>query len=219
MPAAPHRRLDCGAIGSLAAGYPLELWPGDDRRLLDTVSYLLEKAFLGHAFFHDIIHSGVNPYLTLHVAQVLLRAGDERCVDLMRAVAGLATPTGQWPEAVHPQTFGGCMGDGQHAWAAAEWILYLRNLFVRDEPDRVVLASGVPRDWLEEGHTLTFGPTLTRFGPIAVEIESGPREVRVHWTGDWRAEAPRVEVRLFGKPAVTAHGNEKVVTLEQKQAP
>lgn len=110
IPVGPYRRLDCGAIGSLAAGYTLEIWPEEDARLADIVSYLLENAFLGNAFFHDIIRSGINPYLTLHVAQVLLRAGDERCVDLMRAVAALATPTGPSPEAVHPRTWGGVWG-------------------------------------------------------------------------------------------------------------
>ena len=36
----------------------------------------------------DMIHSGLNAYLTLHVAQVLLRAGDPRHLELMDAVAG-----------------------------------------------------------------------------------------------------------------------------------
>src|SRR5690606_34302488 len=30
MPASPHRRMDSGAVGSIAAGFPLQLWPRDD---------------------------------------------------------------------------------------------------------------------------------------------------------------------------------------------
>jgi hypothetical protein len=74
----------------------------DDPRLLDCVEFLLERCFVNGAFYQDMIHSGLNAYLTLHVAQVLLRAGDPRHLELMDAVAALASPTGQWPEAIHP---------------------------------------------------------------------------------------------------------------------
>ncbi|MGI9333190.1 MAG: hypothetical protein ACR2RL_08550, partial [Gammaproteobacteria bacterium] len=110
IPASPHRRLDAGAIGSVVASYPLAVCDPRDSRLLATVEFLLENCFVQGAFFQDMVHSGLNAYLTLHVAQVLLRAGDPRHADLIETVAGLASPTGQWPEAVHPQTGGGCMG-------------------------------------------------------------------------------------------------------------
>ncbi|MBP2687710.1 MAG: hypothetical protein H6Q81_2615, partial [Deltaproteobacteria bacterium] len=137
MPASPYRRLDSGAVGSLSAGYPLRIFGPGDLRLLDTVEFLLSRCMVNGGFYQDIIHSGVNPYLTLHIAQVLLRAGDKRYQGLVRTVARLASPTGQWPEAVHPRTRGGCMGDGHHAWASAEWVLMIRNMFVREEGDRL----------------------------------------------------------------------------------
>ncbi|MFT5313422.1 MAG: hypothetical protein ACI8Z9_001915, partial [Paraglaciecola sp.] len=139
MPAAPTRRLDAGAIGSLALAYPAQLCPENDPRALDTCEFLLEYCCVEQGFFQDMTHSGINPYLTLHIAQVLMRAGDERYQGLMQRVAELATATGQWPEAIHPLTGGGCMGDGQHVWAAAEWILMLRFCFVREEEDCLVL--------------------------------------------------------------------------------
>ncbi len=95
MPASPYRRLDSGAIGSLAAGYPLQLFSPTDERLLDTAAYLLDHCLVRGGFYQDIIHSGINPYLTLHLAQVLRRAGDPRSLDLVQTVAALASPTGQ----------------------------------------------------------------------------------------------------------------------------
>lgn len=201
MPASPYRRMDAGAIGSLAVGYPLQLCRPDDPRLLDTVAFLLDSCFFQGGFFQDMIHSGINPYLTLHVAQVLLRAGDPRHLELTERVAELASPTGQWPEAIHPHTFGGCMGDGQHVWAAAEWILMLRNGFVREEGDRLVLGAGIAPRWLATGAELSFGPAPTAFGPVTVAIEvDGARRARVDWQGDWHRGAPpaSVEVRLPG---------------------
>ena len=215
MPASPNRRLDPGAIGSICAGYPLQLYPEKDPRLMDLVEYLLENTFVSGGFFQDMIHSGINAYLTLHIAQVLLRAGDARCIELMRNVANLASPTGQWPEAIHPHSFGGCMGDGQHAWAAAEWVAMQRNCFVREEGDCLVLVSGLPPEWLrgESGSApITFGPALTRFGTVSLEITPGAVP-RVQWNGEWYRGAPLIEVRALGYKAETANNGNHFVEL------
>lgn len=219
MPAAPHRRLDAGAVGSLAAGYPLQLWPGDDPRLLDTVSYLLQDCFLEGGFFQDMIHSGINAYLTLHVAQILLRAGDIRFTELLNTVAGLASPTGQWPEAIHPRTRGGCMGDGHHAWASAEWVMMIRNLFVREEGDQLILGAGIIPDWQYQESALTFGPGLTSFGRVEVRIEPGSDDVRVSWTAEWH-DPPKAIIIALPETARTTRDPtpEGAVTLSRKRA-
>ncbi|MCE5230027.1 hypothetical protein LLG95_10580 [bacterium] len=214
IPASPYRRLDAGAIGSIAAGYPLKLWAPDDPRLLDLVDFLIERCFLDGAFFQDMIHSGYNAYLTLHVAQVLLRAGDARFFDALQSVADLASPTGQWPEAIHPHTRGGCMGDGQHAWAAAEWIMMLRNCFVREEEQqgRLIIGSGIVPQWLEKGQTLRFGPAPTTWGTISVQIEPGENGTRVSWQANWRGEPPTIEIRLPNHaPQIAPPGENSVV--------
>ena len=166
MPASCYRRLDSGAVGSLVAGYPLELLDPRDERLLGTANYLLDRCLVGGGFFQDMIHSGINMYLTLHMAQVLLRAGDPRFADLVRTVADLASPTGQWPEAIHPRTRGGCMGDGQHAWAAAEWIMMMRNCFLREDAGagRLVLGAGILPQWLRHGQFHVHRPVRPRRG-------------------------------------------------------
>ncbi|MBU1265422.1 MAG: hypothetical protein KJ946_12585 [Gammaproteobacteria bacterium] len=216
MPASPYRRLDAGAIGSLACGYPVQLYAANDPRLLDCVEFLLERCFVKGAFYQDMIHSGLNAYLTLHVAQVLLRAGDPRYLELMDAVAALASPTGQWPEAIHPLTGGGCMGDGHHVWAAAEWLLMIRNCFVREEGDRLVLCAGVPARWLDQETPIRFGPAPTRFGPVSISITPVPgHPPRVEWQGDWHRSAPPIEVRLPGyAPASPQAGAGSVVLVK-----
>ena len=218
MPASPKRRLDAGAIGSIAAGYPLKLYPEDDPRLLDLAEFLMENCFVSGGFFQDMIHSGINAYLTIHVAQVLLRAGDRRCIDLMRNVAKLASPTGQWPEAIHPHSFGGCMGDGQHAWAAAEWVTMQRNCFVREEGDTLILASGLPPEWLNDTGAqkpIRFGPAPTHFGSISLEITPGEKP-RISWTGKWHGEAPTIEVRAFDYQPVVAESGVEMLELQPK---
>jgi len=179
MPAAPSRRLDAGAIGSMVADYPLQLYPPGEARLMKTADHLMENSFHKGGFFQEMIHSGINAYLTLDLAQTYLRAGDGRFAELMTAVAALASPTGQWPEAIHPNTLGGCMGDGQHGWAAGEWVMMIRNCFVREESegDRLVIGSGILPEWMESGSPLAYGPTLTRWGIANVQIASGHAKV------------------------------------------
>ncbi len=180
IPASPYRRMDPGAIGSLVADYPLALYPVDaspmartglsGTTMFNTARFLVTHCFHDGGFFQDMIHSGINAYLTLAIAQTLLRYGDHRYRDLVTTVADLASPTGQWPEAIHPITKGGCMGDGQHGWAAAEWVMMIRNLFVREEQDKLILGSGIFPEWLDPGTPLVFGPGPTPCGPVTVRL-------------------------------------------------
>lgn len=202
IPASPYRRLDTGAIGSLVADYPLRLYEPGDPGILDTADFLMRNCLVRDGFFHDMTHSGINPYLTLHLAQVLLRAQDPRYVALMTAVAKLASSTGQWPESIHPRTGGGCMGDGQHVWAAAEWVLMIRNCFVREDKERLILCSGIPREWLLKHQAMSFGPAATRFGDIQISIQPQGRDIRIEWRAKWFAHEPLIEVRLPGLSAV-----------------
>ena len=203
LPASPLRRMDPGAIGSLAVTYPLALWPGDDPRVMATLEFLLSKCMFKGGFFQDMIHSGINAYLTLHIAQALLRAGDPRYFQLIRDTAALASPTGQWPEAIHPRTLGGCMGDGHHVWASAEWILMMRNLFIREEGQVLILGSGLPLEWLKSEKPLSFGPAPTSFGTLTIKVVSHPGGAKVIWEGSWHARPASVLVKLPGCVPVT----------------
>lgn len=204
IPASPYRRMDAGAVGVLAASYPLELLRADDPRLQATVRHLMDHCLVHNAFFQDMIHSGMNMYLTLHLAQLLMRVGDPRFLDLVRAVAGCASSTGQWPEAIHPITGGGCMGDGQHAWAAAEWVMMMRNMFVYESTGGLVVGAGMPPDWLNTGQPMRFGPTLTPYGSIAVDIVPADDAVIVGWKAAWRGAGPAIRIALPGIEQATA---------------
>ncbi|HWA28751.1 MAG TPA: hypothetical protein VG734_24080 [Lacunisphaera sp.] len=198
IPASPYRRMDSGAIGSIVADYPLQLFPAGDDRILRTAGFLRDHSFHGGVFMQDMIHSGLNVYLTIHLAQVWLRAGKPEAVwPLLERIADLASPTGQWPEAIHPRTGGGCMGDGQHIWAAAEWLMLIRNLLVREEGDRLVLGAGLAPAWLAFG-PVALEPTLTPHGPVGVRFTANPLGVEVQLDAAWRRGAPALDFRVPG---------------------
>lgn len=218
IPASPYRRLDSGAVGSLVADYPLQLEPPAAPRIMATVEALMQLSFHHGGFFQEIIHSGLNAYLTLDIAQTLLRAGDPRFRDLVETVAAIASPTGQWPEAIHPLSGGGCMGDGQHGWAAAEWVMMIRNMFVREELGRLIVGSGLFHEWLEAEDELTFGPTLTSWGPVSVRIRREAAGAVVQLDTAWRGPAPRVDVQVPGYAAVmNANAAEPVRLISSRE--
>ncbi|MCF8037139.1 MAG: hypothetical protein K9K62_09730 [Desulfobacteraceae bacterium] len=216
VPASPYRRMDAGAIGSLVADYPLQLTPAGDPKIMNTVEFLMNQCFYEGAFFQDMIHSGINAYLTLDIAQTLLRAGDLRYQSMIRNVADLASPTGQWPEAIHPHTKGGCMGDGQHGWAAAEWVLMMRSLFVREEKNDLVIGSGMFPQWLSGSETLRFGPTPTPHGPVTVRIAPQDKAAQVEIEGYWHERSPEIRIEIPGFEAAEVAAGENITHLRKE---
>jgi hypothetical protein len=218
MPSSPRRRMDSAAVGSLAATYPLQVFGPRDPRVGHTTEFLLGNCMIDGALFHDISHSGLNPYLTLHIAQSLLRAGDNRYWTLMSRIADLASPTGQWPEAIHPRLGTGCMGDGQHVWAAAEWVMMVRNCFVREEEEegKLVLCSGLPSQWCGNGARLSLGPTLTSFGPITVRVDVDGDSINVGWCASWKTRPTTIEVALPFRQAVTIPAGQDSIRIDRR---
>ena len=216
MPASPYRRLDSGAIGSLAASYPLDLFESVDKRVVDTCNFLIDKCTVKGAFFHDISHSGINPYLSLHLAQVLMRTGDLKFAEIIKRIAELASPTGQWPEAINPRTGTGCMGDGQHVWASAEWIMIMINSLVLEEKGRLIIGAGLSLAWLNNGNRISTGHLYTIWGPVKLNVTSNATEVTVTWDGRWHSKVPEIEVRIPDLEPITAEKDRTSVKIERK---
>ena len=63
--------------------------------MVATAEYLVENCLVKECFFQEMIHSGINIYMTLELAETYLRAGDLRFRTLFKGAAALASPTGQ----------------------------------------------------------------------------------------------------------------------------
>ena len=218
IPTSPNRRLDSAAIGCIVADYPLQLLPPGDKRMLATADYLMNNCLQKGSFFQDMIHSGINIYMTLELAQVYLRAGDPRFISLLKSAASFASPTGQWPEAIHPLTDGGCMGDGQHGWAVAEWLMLIRNIFIMDDGDSLYIGRGVLPEWLKRKERISYGPTLTPFGRIRVEIDCRQELPEVRLFADWYEKRPRqIVVCLPGHKTASLDAPDYRCVIEEKE--
>jgi hypothetical protein len=195
IPAGPRRRVDPGAIGSLVACWPLHLLAADDPRIAATADVIRERFCLGDAFFQGISHTGLGTYLTLQLAFVELEAGDRRALARLQWLLAAATPTFTWPEAIHPQLGGGCMGDGHHGWAAADFLSLVRNLLVREVSDGLALCTLVPDDWVGQPIEVVDAPT-----------HHGTLSYAVRWHGDRPALLWELAARDDRPVRITAPG-------------
>jgi len=175
LPAGPRRRIDPAVIGSLVACYPLRLLPADHPAMVATAEVIRQRFCLGDGFFQSISHTGLGTYLTLQLALVELENGDERALTRLQWLLERATDTYTWPEAIHPRLDGGCMGDGHHGWAAADFLTTVRNLLVRETDDGLALCSMLPEAW--RGEPIEVHDAPTHFGLISFAVR-------------WHAERP-----------------------------
>jgi hypothetical protein len=76
--------------------------------------------------------------------------------------------------------------------------MMIRNMFVREEPDRLVIASGLFGEWLEDQAVASFGPSLTPWGPVSIRAAREGHAAIIEVDAAWRTAPPRVDVRLPG---------------------
>jgi hypothetical protein len=184
LPSSPYRPPDAACLGTLAALSPLDLDLGFAAWARANVNFLLEHWGQDGFFFQPIIHTGGNAYLTVQLARALQCLGDPRWEDLLAGVRAHATSTFTWPEASHPGTGGGCMGDGDHGWACAELLSLIRLALVRDQGERILLMPNVPQAWWAHG-PLGLACAPTPAGRLTFELRpAGPGAYELVWTLD-----------------------------------
>jgi hypothetical protein len=195
IPAGPFRTADAGMIGSLVACVPLGLLDHDEPLIDGTLEALRDRHTIGSAFFQEIAHTGFGTYLTLQLAFVELERGDPRAWRRLRWMVEAATPTWTWPEAIHPQLGGGCMGDGHHGWAAADVLNFIRCVLLREVGTRSVALLGVlPATWLGADVEVLHAPT--HHGRLSYQLSwDGERPVLAwEWeTGGATLRAPSLD--------------------------
>jgi hypothetical protein len=88
----------------------------------------------------------------------------------------------QWPEITWRDSRSpGHLGDVPHTWIAAEYLLAVASMVAceREADDSLVLASGMPWDWISSDEGFTVNSLPTRFGSLDFHISSDGHEMRV----------------------------------------
>ena len=167
IPASPSRPFDETAVGFVSGIYPLgitDIFPS----AFDTTLYeFAEKYVDDRGFFHPIIHSGYNPYLTLQIAHAfLLNNQPQRAWQIAETIFRQCPSTYSLPEAIHPTTGGGSMGDGHHGWTAAEIVLFLLECLVREQNESLMIFHDIQEGMLRWGVNSAVQGVATSFGTV-----------------------------------------------------
>jgi hypothetical protein len=181
----PGTPLDVGGL-DLVGGDP---WPDGLAELVDAIRGHLD---VDGGVLDPVGPRGLVPAATARLARAELALGLD-VADPWRRLGWLAersTPTGTWPEVVHPRTGRGIAGAGHDPTATAEVLRLVRELLVVETADGLALAAGCPPDWFGQGLEVHDAPTA--FGRCSYAVR---------WHGErpallWEVEGGGSSVRL-----------------------
>ena len=172
IPTSPFRPFDEGAVGSLAGIYPLQIHALAEQQFSTTLKTFDARFVDENGYYHPFIHSGYNPYLTLHIAHSYLLLGEiRRAWEIAGTIFRRCTPPYSLPEAIHPKTGGGSMGDGHHGWAAAEIVLFLLDVIIHEDAARIHLFEWCTDLFWTPDLPLDLHALVSTIGPIDVRVE------------------------------------------------
>ncbi len=181
LPCSPYRSLDSAAIGNLVGLSPLNVIDIDETWIRGTLDFLLENNLRDGLFFQRIVHTGLNPYLSAQLARTMMALGDPRWIGILESLLQRASPTYTWPEAIHPRMYGGCMGDGDHGWSAAEFLNLIRDMLVTERSGSLLLAEAAPTKWFKPGLRLEVFAASTIHGIVNYCLLQGSVSATLSW--------------------------------------
>lgn len=172
--------------------------------------------------YYDMARSGYDLVRSFKTAEFLMGSGDDRARKTLRWALDHATPTFTWPRAIHPRTRGGSMGEGHSRMVAAAFVLFVRNLLLREEGDTLSIGGLMPAEWFRGGQVTSVERAATRFGTVSFTITSRKEEVDLdlhprYWKMpqklQWIVPFDIVDAEADGMPA--CHRSRSIFLLPQ----
>ncbi|HEX8597740.1 MAG TPA: hypothetical protein VF952_04410 [Chloroflexia bacterium] len=190
VPAAPGRKIDLGMVGSLVGWFPLGLLQSseDEPYGPSTLNALEAANFHEGALFVNTGHSGWGTYLNMRIVGCRLKMGLDGAWQLMKWLLDHASPTYNWPEAIHPHSKGGSAGDGHHGWASAEWLMLVQSmLFTASDDGVLVITPCLPLEWVQEPGRIEVERAPTVLGTLSYVVgwDAGGRNIRLDLSPEW----------------------------------
>lgn len=155
------------AVGFYPTGAAAMVDPGLMRATFERAWEATDQRINGSAW------DGMTPY-EVRVVGTFVRLGwVERAHDYMDWLVGLQSPAGwrQWGEIAYqedrPSRF---VGDMPHTWVGSGAILSILSMFAYEDAGAVVLAGGVPVEWLGAGEPVGVRGRVSRFGNLSYTL-------------------------------------------------
>lgn len=180
---APERVADSAMTRAIAVAWPTMALPLDNPLVKRTLE-VTEGLYTLNGGVVNIHQWGTyGSYLTMNLAHSWALLGDRGRVDrYLTWVIEHVSPTHGWAEGNSVITEGGGQGDAPHGWAAADFIMLIRDLIINDSFETPVLLKGMPTDLLRRG--ITASNALTIYGLVRnVSASMSNRELVVSYDG------------------------------------
>jgi len=126
----------------------------------------------------------IHPYMSTYVTNSeIIRGEREKAVDHFYHLLAHTTSTHGFPEGVYYETRTAWNNTVPHLWAAAQYIIVLRNMLFRSDGEVLHLLPAVPAAWLRPGKRIVVVGAPTVFGKVSFAIKGvdGGAEVRFSW--------------------------------------
>ncbi len=192
----PYRRDDSSMIGSIVALYPLQIIEPNREDLVNTIKIIRKKYMHKGAFLHKLLHSGYNIYLTAQIAECYLMQKSTFMMPILEWILNNGSDTFTYPEAIHPETKGGCMGDGHHGWATSELIHLIRNMIFYERGNRLVFFSVIPHHWLDLNNSLEIKNAYSHFGSFEMSLKTSLENIEFTFISNFFRNPKEIEINL-----------------------
>jgi hypothetical protein len=157
------------------------------------------------------------PYELRNASAFLWMGDKEKALGVLKYFLNVKRPRSwnHWAEVVfgeyrHPQY----LGDMPHTWIGAEYILAVRNLFVYEKEDQLILGAGIPQDWVRSGHGVRVNTLPTYFGEISYSIRKTKEGLKAKVFGSAKPPQGFILKSPVSNQEVTFHELPSEVILE-----
>ncbi|ADY02169.1 hypothetical protein VMUT_1968 [Vulcanisaeta moutnovskia 768-28] len=183
MVPAPERVADSAMTRVIAVVWPTMALPLDNPLIRRTLEMTEELYGINGGIVNTHQWGTYGSYLTMNLAHSWAILGDrDRVSRYLTWIINHVSPTYGWAEGISIITERGGQGDAPHGWAAADFIMLIRDLVINDEFETPILLRGMPIELLRRG--ITASNILTIYGLVkGVNASMKGKEVVINYYG------------------------------------
>lgn len=178
----------------LSLSYPLGLYPRNERFIKEWLIRIIETSLDNGGVLSPFEFQGVDLGLSARLGSILLREG-LRYEPIFKFLTEAASPTGCWPDRIHPVLKSGIGITGHAPDVCCHFLLLLRNVMVMEEEGVLNLLPGILNSsiWYDSNIELRSLPTV--FGEITLRCRSVGKIIQIDFSANFRNK-PRL-IRLL----------------------
>lgn len=159
--------------GNLTMLHPRRVFDPWDERVTRTLDRVRAGFVEGTIRWGEEEKKVIHPYMSTYVTNSeVIRGEQDKAIDHFYHFLAHTTSTHGFPEGVHFETRTAWGDTVPHIWAAAQYMILLRNMLLREDGDTLHLLSAVPTAWLRPGKKIVLLRAPTAFGEVDLALNS-----------------------------------------------